>query len=352
MNSLELLGPLAWGEPCGSAQLKASAEDFQVDEVLDIPLSGSGEHLWLWVEKRLLNTEEAARRLAKAAGVSLRQISYAGLKDRQALTRQWFSIHLPGKSDPQLGAAEGEDLRILDIQRHSRKLQRGAHSANGFTIRLTDLKVDRVALEARLQTIATQGVPNYFGLQRFGEKGNNLLGALEYAQRKELPVQRNLRSRLLSTGRSALFNRVLAQRVENSTWNTAQVGDVLAFTGSRSFFIAGPEECHDARLAQLDVHPTGPLWGDGELVSQDLTQQQELQVAAFWPELCAWLERANLQQERRILRLPVRDLSWTYPADDCLQVQFILPPGCFATVVLREMVELLSVTEAVLACEF
>lgn len=352
MNNLELLGPLAWGESCGTAQLKACAEDFQVDEVLDIPLSGSGEHLWLWVEKRLLNTEEVARRLAKAAGVSLRQISYAGLKDRQALTRQWFSVHLPGKSDPQFSAAEGEDLRILDIQRHSRKLQRGAHSANGFTIRLTDLKADRAALESRLHMIAAQGVPNYFGLQRFGEQGNNLLGALEYAQRKELPVQRNMRSRLLSTGRSAIFNRVLAQRVKNKTWNIAQVGDVLAFTGSRSFFVAGPEECHDPRLAELDVHPTGPLWGEGEGVSQAQTQQEELQVAALWPELCAWLERANLQQERRILRLPVRELTWTYPTEDCLQVHFILPPGCFATVVLRELVELLSVTEAVHACEF
>lgn len=352
MNSLELLGPLAWGEPCGTAQLKACAEDFQVDEVLDIPLSGSGEHLWLWVEKRLLNTEEAARRLAKAAGVSLRQISYAGLKDRQALTRQWFSVHLPGKSDPQFSAAEGDDLRILDIQRHSRKLQRGAHSANGFTIRLTELKADQAALEARLHTIAAHGVPNYFGLQRFGEQGNNLLGALEYAQRKELPIQRNMRSRLLSTGRSAIFNRVLAQRVSNKTWNVAQVGDVLAFTGSRSFFLAGPDECHDPRLAVLDVHPTGPLWGEGALVSQAQTEQEELQVAAIWPDLCTWLERANLQQERRILRLPVRDLSWSYPADDCLQVHFVLPPGCFATVVLRELVELLSVTEAVHACEF
>ncbi|HKM38231.1 MAG TPA: tRNA pseudouridine(13) synthase TruD [Thiopseudomonas sp.] len=352
MNELELLGPLAWGEPCGSAQLKACAEDFQVDEVLDIPLSGSGEHLWLWVEKRMLNTEEAARRLAKAAGVSLRQVSYAGLKDRQALTRQWFSIHLPGKSDPQLSAAEGEDLHILDMQRHSRKLQRGAHSANGFTIRLTDLKADRAALEERLQMIAEQGVPNYFGLQRFGENGNNVLGALEYAQRKELPVQRNLRSRLLSTGRSTIFNRVLAQRVQNKTWNIAQVGDVLAFSGSRSFFLAGPEECHDPRLAQLDVHPTGPLWGDGELVSQGQALEDELAVAATVSELCTWLERANLQQERRILRLPVRDLTWTFTAEDCLQVHFILPPGCFATVVLRELVELLSVTEAVQACEF
>lgn len=352
MKDLDLLGPFAWGESCGSAQLKATAEDFQVDEVLDIPLSGQGEHLWLWVEKRLLNTEEAARRLAKAAGVSLRQISYAGLKDRQALTRQWFSIQLPGKSDPDFSAAEAEDLRILDIQRHSRKLQRGAHAANGFRIRLTELNADHSALEDRLQRIAAQGVPNYFGLQRFGENGNNLLGALDYAQRKELPIQRNLRSRLLSTGRSAIFNRVLAQRVQEQTWNTAQVGDVLAFSGSRSFFLAGAEECQDPRLAQLDVHPTGPLWGEGELVSQGQTQTQELAVAALWPALCTWLERANLKQERRVLRLPVRDLSWTFPAADCLQVQFILPPGCFATVVLREMVELLSVTEAVQACEF
>lgn len=97
MTELELLGPRAYGEPLGSAVLKATAEDFQVDEVLDIPLTGDGEHLWIWVEKRGLNTEEAARRIAKAAGVPLRTVSYAGLKDRQALTRQWFSIQLPGK---------------------------------------------------------------------------------------------------------------------------------------------------------------------------------------------------------------------------------------------------------------
>ena len=106
MTEDQLLGPRAHGKPCGSAVLKAVAEDFQVDEVLDIPLSGEGEHLWLWVEKRNLNTEEAAKRIARAAGVPLKMISYAGLKDRQALTRQWFSLHLPGKADPDLSAAE------------------------------------------------------------------------------------------------------------------------------------------------------------------------------------------------------------------------------------------------------
>ena len=213
MNEFDLLGPLAYGEALGTAVLKATAEDFQVDEVLDIPLSGDGEHLWLWVEKRGLNTEEAARRLAKAAGVPLRTVSYAGLKDRQALTRQWFSVQLPGKADPDLSGAENDTLKILKTSRHKRKLQRGAHAANGFTLRLTQLNADKDALEQRLQLIAKQGVPNYFGSQRFGWQGGNLGEARDYAARKALPEQRNVRSRLLSTARSYLFNQVLAARV-------------------------------------------------------------------------------------------------------------------------------------------
>lgn len=164
MTEDQLLGPRAYGGACGSAVLKAVAEDFQVDEVLDIPLSGTGEHLWLWVEKRNLNTEEAARRLARAAGIPARNISYAGLKDRQALTRQWFSLHLPGKADPDLARAEDDTLKILKAGRHQRKLQRGAHSANGFTLRLTELKADRAELDTRLERIKRHGVPNYFGL--------------------------------------------------------------------------------------------------------------------------------------------------------------------------------------------
>src|SRR5690606_30917975 len=138
-----------------------------------------------------------------------------------------------------------------------------AHSANGFTLRLTPLNADRADLEVRLERIMAQGVPNYFGLQRFGFEGSNDHGAREYAERQELPVQRNLRSRLLSAGRSYLFNRVLAERVGNGSWRQAQVGDLLAFTDSRSFFPAGEAECQDPRLAILDLHPTGPLWGAG-----------------------------------------------------------------------------------------
>ena len=352
MSEMHLLGPCAHGPSCGRAQLKASAEDFQVDEVLGIEMTGSGEHLWLWVEKRGLNTEEAARRIAKAAGLPLRAVSYAGLKDRQALTRQWFSLHLPGKADPELERAEGYDLRILRCVRHNRKLQRGAHAANGFTLRLTALKADRDALEQRLQIIAAQGVPNYYGLQRFGFEGGNVAGARDFAERGELPERRNLRSRLLSAARSYLFNKVLAERVALGSWNQANVGDVLAFTTSRSFFLAGDAECQDPRLAQLDLHPTGALWGEGELPSQGAVRDLEAGLAAGEPALCKWLTQAQLKQERRILRLPIAGLTWHYPEPDILQLAFVLPSGCFATAVVRELVELEAAGPTDTPCEF
>ncbi|AZC48826.1 tRNA pseudouridine(13) synthase TruD [Pseudomonas chlororaphis] len=352
MNELQLLGPRAYGEALGSAVLKASAEDFQVDEVLDIPLTGEGEHLWLWVEKRGLNTEEAARRIAKAAGVPLRTVSYAGLKDRQALTRQWFSVQLPGKADPDLSAAENATLKILKLTRHKRKLQRGAHAANGFTLRLTDLKADKAGIEERLQSIAKQGIPNYFGAQRFGHNGGNLVDARDWAARKALPEQRNVRSRLLSTARSYLFNRVLAARVADGSWQRAQVGDLLAFTDSRSFFPAGEAECSDPRLAILDLHPTGPQWGEGESPAAGATHLLEQQVAGDEADLRDWLIKAGMSHERRILRLPIGGLTWHYPEPDILQLEFVLPAGCFATVLVRELVDLVPVGQTDSPCVF
>ncbi|QXI29709.1 tRNA pseudouridine(13) synthase TruD [Pseudomonas vanderleydeniana] len=352
MTELELLGPRAHGEALGTAVLKATAEDFQVDEVLDIPLSGDGEHLWLWVEKRGLNTEEAARRLARAAGVPLRTVSYAGLKDRQALTRQWFSIQLPGKADPDMTAAQNDTLRILKSARHKRKLQRGAHSANGFTLRLSQLAADRQGLEQRLEQIRRLGIPNYFGSQRFGHQGGNLGEARDYAARQALPEQRNVRSRLLSTARSYLFNQVLAARVAEGSWNRAQVGDLLAFTDSRSFFPANEAECHDPRLAILDLHPTGPQWGEGPSPAAGATFELEQAVGAREAQLCQWLAKAGMEHERRILRLPIGGLTWHYPALDILQLEFVLPAGCFATALVRELVDLVPAGQTDSSCVF
>ncbi|MCL5043033.1 MAG: tRNA pseudouridine(13) synthase TruD [Gammaproteobacteria bacterium] len=337
-----LLGPLAWGETCGQARLKASAEDFSVTEVLDITFSGTGEHLWLLIEKREQNTEAVARLLAKASGISLRDVGYAGLKDRQAVTRQWFSLYLPRRDDPDLSALWQSDLRLIEQQRHQRKLQRGAHQANRFAIRLTELQAERAQLDNRLHQLAQFGVPNYFGPQRFGYGGQNLSEARDWAGRGALPPARGKRSRLLSSARSYLFNQLLAARVAEGSWQQILPDDCVAFTDSRSHFAASRLAADDPRVAALDIHPTGPLWGEGEPPVTGSVLALEQAIAATEPVLTAWLAAAGLKQERRILRLPIGELTWHYPTADCLQLEFTLPTGCFATVVVRELVSLIS----------
>lgn len=334
-----LLGPFAWGGPCGTAQLKVTPEDFQVDEVLALSLTGQGEHVWLWVEKRGLNTEDAARRLAKAAGLPLRAVSYAGLKDRQALTRQWFSVHLPGKAEPDFTSANNAQLSVLSQQRHNRKLQRGTHSANRFILTLRNVQADSAALEQRLEQLRDHGVPNYYGVQRFGHHGNNLVQARECAAEGVLPEARNIRSRLLSTARSYLFNNVLAARVAAGSWNQALEGDLLAFTTSRSFFPATAADLNDPRLAELDLHPTARLCGAGEQAISGAPLALEQSALADEEALQDWLVKAGLQHERRIMRLPIAALAWHYLAPDQLQLNFVLPAGCFATAVVRELLD-------------
>ena len=132
----------------------------------------------------------------------------------------------------------------------------------------------------------------------------------------------------------------------------ARVGDLLAFTDSRSFFPAGEAECSDPRLAALDLHPTGPLWGEGDSPAGGAVQQEEQGVAADAAGLPAWLADAGLRHERRILRLPINGLSWHYPEPDILQLDFVLPAGCFATVVVRELVSLATAGQTDTPCDF
>ena len=200
--------------------------------------------------------------------------------------------------------------------------------------------------------IAKQGIPNYFGTQRFGFDGGNVVDARGWAARKALPEQRNVRSRLLSTARSFLFNQVLAARVADGTWQQAQVGDLLAFTDSRSFFPAGEAECSDPRLAILDLHPTGPQWGEGDSPATGAVHELEQAIAAREADLRDWLINAGMSHERRILRLPIGGLTWHYPEPDILQLEFVLPAGCFATVLVRELVDLVPVGQTDSPCVF
>ena len=259
--------PCAHGAQMLSARIREQPEDFFVEELPGFEPSGAGEHLLLTVEKRGMNTAFAARVLAQWAGVDESAIGYAGLKDRHAVTRQRFTVWLPKKVAPELATLQVDGLRVLDHAWHARKLPRGALAGNRFVLRLRAVDGDRTAIEERLRTIAARGVPNYFGEQRFGRRGDNVAQAVAmFAGRR---VRREERSVLLSAARSELFNRVLAARVANGSWDAALDGEAWMLDGSRSVF--GPEPFNDAlqaRLDAFDIHPSGPLRGAGPLRSE------------------------------------------------------------------------------------
>jgi len=328
--------PQAFGHPPLTARMRVSAEDFQVEEVLGHDADGAGEHALLWVEKRGANTDWVARELAKYAGVPPLAVGFAGMKDRHAVTRQTFSVQLAGKPDPDWSAFPHAEVKVLAATRHSRKLKRGALRGNRFVLVLREAAGDRAATEAVLAQVAARGVPNYFGEQRFGREGGNVAQARAMFGGRR--VDRDKRSMLLSAARSHIFNNVLAARVERNAWDTPLQGEIWSLAGSRSWF--GPEPFTPElaeRLARADIHPSGPLWGQGEPPSEDEVGELERQFAAQDSDLVAGLVAARMDQERRPLRLLPKDLRWHWLADDALELSFELPAGAYATVVVREL---------------
>lgn len=334
MSTSEL--PHAYGAPPLIAQLRASPEDFVVEEILGYDADGQGEHALLWVEKREVNTDWVARELARFAGVPPVAVGYAGLKDRHAVTRQAFSVQLAGKPDPDWSAFPHAEVKVLAATRHSRKLKRGALRGNRFMLVLRAVQGDHAAAERVLEQIAARGVPNYFGEQRFGREGGNVAQARAmFAGRR---MDRDKRSFLLSAARSHIFNGVLAARVEQGAWDTPLAGEIWSLAGSRSWF--GPEPFDTTlaeRLARKDIHPSGPLWGQGEPPTTEAAGALEREVAAANADLAEGLAATRMDQERRALRLVPTDLRWRWLADDALELAFELPAGAYATVVVREL---------------
>lgn len=318
--------------------MRAAMGDFRVEEIDAFEASGTGEHLLLAVEKSGMNTAFAARRIAQWAGVPESAIGYAGLKDRHAVTRQRFSVWLPKKVAPGVEALQADDFKVLSAHWHARKLPRGALAGNRFVLVLRGVQGARAGIDARLQQVATRGVPNYFGEQRFGRGGDNVAQARAmFAGRR---VRREERSMLLSAARSEIFNAALDRRVARGDWDGGIEGDVFMLEGSHSVFGAVDIDAEiRARLAGFDIHPTGPMWGRGELRTQAQAQAVETEVASQHRDLCRGLEAAGLKQERRSLRLPVPELAWEWADDDALTLSFRLPAGAYATTVLREIGE-------------
>lgn len=312
----------AYGVPSSSGIFRKEVTDFIVDEELGFEFSGEGEHLVVHIKKRGENTHWVAEKLATFFQVKTKDVGFCGRKDRHAVTTQWFSVYLPGQVvDPDWTSfIEDSELNseVLASRRHNRKLRRGEHAANHFKIRLRDVS-DIENLQSRLLDVQKNGVPNYFGEQRFGRECNNLHMAKAWIEDGLRIKNRNKRSMMLSAARSYLFNRVLSERVTQQNWQSLIEGDV-----------------------EDEGRPTGPLWGRGRSPTVGPALECEQQSLAETITWCDQLEHVGLSQERRALALYANDLSWDVDGSD-VNLAFYLMPGQFATSVLREICHLESV---------
>lgn len=334
--------PFAHGGPPMSGLLRAAPEDFQVAEILGYEASGEGEHAFLHVQKRGLNTADVARDLARFAGVRQVNVGFAGLKDRHAVTTQFFSVHLPGQDSPDWSAFNGDQVQVLDAQRHNRKIRRGSLRANRFRLTLRELAGDRQAADLLCARIADQGVPNYFGPQRFGRNASNLHRAaslLAGTGRRPKPEQLRM---LLSAARSYLFNQVLAERVRQGSWNRALEGEVLLLDGANRQFMADAED-HDIqqRIEGQDIHPSGWMPGQPGRALQPLGEAAKVEAEALSDSLArSWIDALvsrRVDSERRSLRLVPGEFDANWLDEQTLELSFTLPSGAFATTVVREL---------------
>lgn len=328
----------AYGVPSVSARIKQEPEDFLVTEVMDVVPSGDGEHTWLWVKKVRQNTDQVARELAKFAEVKPRDVGFSGMKDFQAVTEQWFSVWKPKGQQPDWQTFEMPGVVLRTISKHSKKIKRGTHKANYFDIRLRCLQGETTQCEEKLALIEHNGVPNYFGPQRFGRQCDNMRQAEALLLEGKKIKRRNLRGLVLSAARSWLFNQVLSKRIENNTWQRLYAGEPANLHGSNSVFNALDDESQ--RLASMDIHPTAPLVGKGEEASMHSCYEL-MQLERAWlldyQDMIEALERLGLEYRRRAIRSKVSELKWQFESDT-LRLRFSLPTGQYATSVIRELV--------------
>ena len=327
------------GKPQGTGQLKASPEDFLVVEDLGFEPDGEGEHILVRILKNGCNTRFVADALAKFLKIHAREVSFAGQKDKHAVTEQWLCARVPGNTMPDLSQFQLEGCQVLEYARHKRKLRLGALKGNQFTLVLREVS-GRDDVETRLQAIAERGVPNYFGAQRFGIGGSNLLGALRWAESGAPVRDRNKRSFWLSAARSALFNQIVSERLKKPDFNQVVDGDALQLAGRGSWFVATDEELAvlQARVDARELMITAALPGSGDWGTQRTALEFEQTVLAEETALQSLLQREKVEAARRAMLLYPQQLSWNWWDDVTVELRFWLPAGSFATSVVRELI--------------
>jgi len=323
--------PRALGGPPVTGVIRNSAADFIVTEDLSFRLSGAGEHLYLRIRKTGQNTRWIAKQLAGRLGLPIRAVGFAGLKDRHAVTEQWFSLYLPGRPDPESHELDIEGVELLECCRHTSKLRIGALAGNRFRIVVRGLQGSLPALETRLEAARAGRLPNFFGAQRFGRDGRNV-------DLLSMPVRKRSRSRDatsfgLSAIRSALFNGYLAERIDDDTWDRPLPGEILYCDSTGRY--RHVDNMHDG---DGSAHPTGLLWGPGQNQATSETLQREHEYFGRFPDPTALLAAYDVRMMRRPLGLRALELAW-HLNGDVLELRFQLRRGQYATAVLREIVD-------------
>jgi len=331
-------------------EYKYSPDDFIVHEVLGFEPDQSGEHLYLYLEKVRLTTLDVAEHLARVFKVSLRDVGFSGMKDKQGVTRQWFSILTPDfdgeRAESDLGDNQAR-ICLIKKSRHRKKLRLSSHRANRFDIVIRNIHSGdsltqeqlKSTLHRQCEQIRLRGFPNYFGPQRFGVHGKNVRRALEHLKNPQRRIKRKQRGIYLSALRSALFNRVLAMRVDENIWLKPLQGEPLILCGSRSFFLNGIDEDADSiaqRLAQCDISTSGPLVGVGELPA-DSCLEFEHRVLEPYAEICEALSDIGMRSDRRALRAVASDMDSEWVAPNKLKISFSLPPGSYASALIQSL---------------
>jgi len=327
--------------------IKRSAEDFVVDEIPAYAPSGEGDHVYVHFRKRGRNTDDVVRELAKIAAADQRECGVAGLKDKHAVTTQWVSV--PGRApelEEKLRGAEIDGVEILEVKRHKNKLKTGHLEGNRFEIVVRDVE-DADAALAAFTRIAKEGVPNAFGKQRFGKHGDNVERARAWLTGKErAPGDPRLRRFHFSALQAAIFNAVVAARVEDGTWNVPIDGDILEKEDTGGRFVCADVQADRERAARGEVCPTGPILGDRMRQPEREALELEQRIAAPFIEGID-LRRARSLGEgtRRALRLTVShsfaevmNSEGENPEQGAvLRVRFVLPKGAYATTVLSSV---------------
>ena len=326
------------GRPTATGVLKAFAEDFFVAEDLGFTPDGDGEHVLVRLRKEGCNTQFVAENLARFARLSPRAVSYAGLKDRHAVTEQWFCLHLPGADTPDFSQFVLEGCQVLAVTRHRKKLRIGTLRGNAFRLVLRHIS-DSAEVEERLRRVAAQGVPNYFGEQRFWRGGNNLHQARRWAADQIRVKERAKRGFYLSATRSALFNQLVSERLAAGCFGRVLEGDALQLAGRGSWFVAPQTELAalQQRLDAGELRITAALPGDGDGGICGEALAFERRVLEAYPDLLALLARERVEPARRAVLLQPQALAWNWWDDATVELTFALPAGSFATSVVREL---------------